>query len=660
MKAATDNERYLCAALTWLRHRFTRLLDAAPSPGSCLSDQKAAGSPTDEETAARAEMSRRAPGNALPELARRMALRPFEADLLLLCVAMEIDPAIGQQCARAQHGGLPYPTFALAAELFDDASWEASSASGRLRRWGLIEVHRSGGPVITSVLRADDTVVDHVKGLTHLDPRLEALYLPSPVADPADMTPSLCAAADRVTDVWRDVAESEPLPVVQLTGPSGASKQMVASWAASRAGLGMVRLSAADLAAAPDPDLLSALWRRDSVMLASCALLDADDLSHLPTAPCVTRFLTAGAGPVLVASREPLLIRGRHDVVVEVDWPTPMEQRALWIEQLPDGCAEMADELAGRFRLDPLRIRRVAGGIGHRDERLSFRRQLWRDCHAITRPRLDSLASWTHPRASWPDLVLPSTETNLLRQIPWHVRHRTMVHQDWGFGDRPSRAIGTPVLFAGASGTGKTLAAEVIATELDAPLCRVDLSTAVSKYIGETEKNLSRLFDAAEESAAVLFFDEADALFGKRSAVRDSHDRYANMETSYLLQRLDRFSGVVILATNMPDSLDEAFLRRMRFVVTFPVPAAAERKRLWDHAFPPQVPLDPSLDLQPLAGLPLTGALIGNIALHAAFAAAAEEGGTELSVRHLVSATTQELRKLGRRPPGRLWPEEAS
>jgi SpoVK/Ycf46/Vps4 family AAA+-type ATPase len=239
--------------------------------------------------------------------------------------------------------------------------------------------------------------------------------------------------------------------------------------------------------------------------------------------------------------------------------------------------------------------------------------------------------------------VLPEPQTRTLREIVVHVRHRARVYEEWGFAGRGSRGLGISALFAGPSGTGKTLAAEVMAAELGLDLYRIDLSQVVNKYIGETEKNLRRVFDAAEEGGAVLLFDEADALFGKRSEVKDSHDRYANIEVSYLLQRMEAYRGLAILTTNLKSSLDTAFLRRLRFVVSFPFPDAAQRARIWDRAFPAGTPTA-GLDAEKLARLNVAGGNIRNIALGAAFLAAADGGPVRME--HLLQAARGELAKL--------------
>jgi SpoVK/Ycf46/Vps4 family AAA+-type ATPase len=261
------------------------------------------------------------------------------------------------------------------------------------------------------------------------------------------------------------------------------------------------------------------------------------------------------------------------------------------------------------------------------------------------RTALEELGQRIEPRATPDDLVLPDQQVAILDEIIAHVRRRGIVYQDWGFESVLRRGLGVTALFAGGSGTGKTLAAEVIAGRLGLDLFVIDLSQVVSKYIGETEKNLRRVFDAAERGGSVLLFDEADALFGKRSEVRDSHDRYANLEVSYLLMRMESYRGLAVLTTNMKKSLDTAFLRRIRFVIDFPFPTEVERAKIWQRVIPQATPVD-SLDVDRLAQLTVAGGSIRNIALSAAFLAADEE--TPLRMSHLLAASQTEYLKLER------------
>ena len=316
-------------------------------------------------------------------------------------------------------------------------------------------------------------------------------------------------------------------------------------------------------------------------------------------------------------------------------------QEAAWLEALGPGSQEPAARLAGAFDFSVETIRRIVGAAAVSGDPEA----VWRECSARVRPRLDALAQRVEPRARWGDLVVPDAQRATLRQIADQVRLRRRVYDDWGFRGKLSRGLGVTALFAGESGTGKTMAAEVLASELGLNLYRIDLSAIVSKYIGETEKNLRQLFDAAEQGGAILLFDEADALFGKRSEVKDSHDRYANIEVNYLLQRIENFAGLAILATNMKSSLDPAFLRRLRFVVQFPYPGPAERAALWRGAFPQGVPLQ-VLRYEQLARINLTGGNIAAAAMNAAFLAAAE--GEAVGMNQVLRAARAEMAKLNR------------
>jgi SpoVK/Ycf46/Vps4 family AAA+-type ATPase len=311
--------------------------------------------------------------------------------------------------------------------------------------------------------------------------------------------------------------------------------------------------------------------------------------------------------------------------------PAVGEQQSAWAKELGSAAPDHPALLAAQFNLNLPNLRRLAQLARRESEGApeSLPEKIWEICRQSERPRLDALAQRLEPKMTWDDLVLPRAEMKLLREISAQVRQRNKVYGDWGFARKMNRGFGISALFAGDSGCGKTMAAEVIANDLRLNLYRIDLSAVVNKYIGETEKNLRRLFDAAEEGGSILFFDEADALFGKRSEVKDSHDRYANIEINYLLQRLESYRGLAILATNMKSALDAAFLRRLRFVVNFPFPAIADRRRLWEKAFlqaevarkQPGPPLE-ALDYERLARLNLTGGHIHNVALNACFMAA--------------------------------------
>jgi SpoVK/Ycf46/Vps4 family AAA+-type ATPase len=276
-------------------------------------------------------------------------------------------------------------------------------------------------------------------------------------------------------------------------------------------------------------------------------------------------------------------------------------------------------------------------------------RDIRQAAHSRCNIHLRGLAGRVELRFGWEDLVLPQRVLQQLQEVEAGVRLRHQVHARWGFGGKLGSQTGASVLFSGVSGTGKTMAAGVVARSLGLELYKIDLSCVVSKYIGETERNLARIFDEAERSSAVLFFDEADALFGKRSEVKDAHDRYANIEVAYLLQRMEQFSGLAVLATNLSRNMDEAFVRRLQHVIEFPFPDVVHRERLWRSMFPETAPQSDDLDFDFLARqFEFSGGNIRNVVVAAAFLAA--DCGQAIGMDHLVQAIGREMQKMGKLP----------
>jgi SpoVK/Ycf46/Vps4 family AAA+-type ATPase len=297
-----------------------------------------------------------------------------------------------------------------------------------------------------------------------------------------------------------------------------------------------------------------------------------------------------------------------------------------------------------QFRVDPALLEQALAELPPLDAE-ALDDAVWDALRDAARGGLDTLAQRITSRTGFDDIVLPPLVASQLREIGSQLRHRLTVHEDWGFAAGQARGLGIAALFAGESGTGKTMAAEAIANEARLDLYRIDLASLVSKYIGETEKNLAKLFDAAEASGAVLLFDEADALFGKRSEVKDSHDRYANIEVAYLLQRIESYRGLAILTSNLKSSLDRAFLRRIRFVVQFPFPDEAAREQIWRRQIPARAPLG-DVDFATLARLPLAGGNIRGIVLNAAFRAAGR--GSTIGHETMLESARAEFSKLER------------
>ena len=576
-------------------------------------------------------------------------LSSFESGVLLLCAGAELDLAFGPLIA-AGHGDAARtaPTFGLALSAFADGHWSALTPGAPLRYWRLVEVG-AGPSLLASPLRLDERVLHALLGLGALDEQLAGFVHRVPPSDDP-LAPSHRRQADQAAAAW--TAAASPLPVGELCGRGGpGEKRALASATAARLGLALHVLDAHALPTTPhELDVLLRLWAREATLSASALLLDADglDASEAPRAAAVRQALEHAPGPVLVAApeRQRRLVRPR--ISLDVEPPTTGEQRDLWREALGPAGRTLngaVDRLATHFTLGAPAIRAAARGGVENGEDGGLADRLWDACRAAARPRLDDLAQRIEPAAAWADLVLPDRQIQTLHDIVAHVRHRMRVYETWGFAAKSARGLGISVLFAGPSGTGKTMAAEVLARALRLDLYRIDLSRVVSKYIGETEKNLARVFDAAEAGGAVLLFDEADALFGKRSEVKDSHDRYANIEVSYLLQRMESYRGLAILTTNLKDSLDDAFLRRLRFAVTFPFPDAALRAEIWRRAFPAATPTE-GLDVDALARLNVTGGNIRNVALGAAFLAA--DADEPVRMGHLLRAARAEVVKLDR------------
>ena len=663
MSARSDwleaNDRYLADGLARLRTALSTAVSRPPPvqsspPGVIEVEEPAEGTQLaislDETPGSDTHVP------ALELLAERLELTPFERDILLLCIGMEMDTRWPALCADAQHDpAKPFPTFGLAFATLDDPSWDAMSPQRPLRYWQLVDIHQPGTqPMIGAALMADERIVNFAKGMNYLDPRVAPLVtvLPS-----AALPASQQDVARSIANTLGQVPHGQPLPIVQLLGSDSASKRAVA-----RAVADLMQAQALELASdllppgIAEQEELQRLWQRENQLLSLALLVVASNTPDGQGTPRLRRFLARAGGLTMVDVREPLASLGVDTIAIEVGKPTATEQRAAWKGVLGDASDDHAKQLAGHFDFDTGSIQRIAqaalgavtgaspaSGASDKASAPGLVAALWQGAIDRTRPAMEGLAQHIEPKAGWDDLKLPDAEKNLLQQIADQVSHRGTVYEDWGFRDRMNRGLAITALFAGESGTGKTMAAEVLANHLKLPLYRIDLSAVVSKYIGETEKNLARLFDAAEQGGAILFFDEADALFGRRSEVKDSHDRYANIEVNYLLQRLESFKGLAILATNMKGALDSAFLRRIRFVVNFPFPGVAERQAIWSSVFPAQAATN-ALDVAKLARLALSGGSIQGIALNAAFMAA--RAGVQVGMPLLLQAAREEFRKL--------------
>jgi hypothetical protein len=606
--AATDwsvqNQRYLDAALAELRG-----VDA----GGPLS-----------------EVARgMTPPPPLESLARTFGLSPFERALLLLCAGIELHGEFAEAFDR--------PTFGSALAMLPDAHWTALSPAAPLRYWRLLEL--GDGSLTSAKLRIDERILHHLVGIEYLDERLEGMV--GPPMRPEELPQSHELLAASLAASW--LRDRSACPPIALLGLDSGAKPAVAASACARLGMLLRTLPARAIPAVPvELEALGRLWTRESLLDPAALFIACEEADDAQTAAIVA-FVEQLHVPVVIASTQPLRALRRPTVRLEVARPTSVEQRAVWESTLgTDARAQNGalDELVAQFDLgtraiDAARLQALDAPDGDTTPVT----RLWEQA----RPRFDDLAERIEPAATWDDLVLPEPQRDLLREIALHVRHRVQIYERWGFAAKGRRGLGISALFVGASGTGKTMAAEVLAGELRLDLYRIDLSSVVSKYIGETEKNLRRVFDAAEESGTILLFDEADALFGKRTEVKDSHDRYANIEVSYLLQRMEGYRGLAILTTNFRSALDSAFLRRLRFVVEFPFPSAKQRAEIWQRIFPAGTPTE-DLDTARLAQLNVAGGNVRNIALNAAFLAA--ESRSPVGMAHVLRAARGEYAKL--------------
>lgn len=564
--------------------------------------------------AARAELAAALTGGgALARLAAFARLDPLEAEVLALLCAVEADPRrqrlVGYLNDDVTQRRLTLWTLGELLGPSDDLA-RAVGPGGGLRRAALLGAP-GDAPWSSAPIAVPAAVLWWLHGGRALEPGLPpgAELVDAPVVGDADLV--VAAGPDR--------RRRREAALAAVAGSSAVVSDLPADAGQWDAIVRQATLSGSAVVVEVDGALPTAA--RDRIE-------QADHLSWAVTSPVEL--------PVSGLFRRPW---------VEAVVAPPEATADEWAALLPDH-DRAAPEAGPAYRLsadqlhDVARAARATGG--------SLRQAVRR----LAAGHIDATATRIQPSRTWDDLVLDDERMGHVREIAIRHRRRDLVYDTWGFSPHPS--TGVVALFAGPSGTGKTLAAEIVAGDLGVDLYKVDLANLVSKYIGDTEKNLSRVFDAAEASRVVLFFDEADALLGKRSAVSDAHDRYANIEVAYLLQRLEAYEGIVVLATNLASNLDPAFLRRLHVVVEFPVPGPAERRRIWARSIPPGAPVDADVDLDRLADqVDVTGGTIRGAATRAAFLAA--EAGTPITMELALTALRRELAKVGRLANASEW-----
>jgi predicted nucleic acid-binding protein len=579
---------------------------------------------------------------AIDELGATFGLDRFERDLLLLCAGVEMDSALARHCQQLT-GNQRYPvTFGLALGTLPEAHWSALAPSSPLRRFRLIDMDGGHG-FAAAPLHINERILHYLAGLNAIDTRLQSVLREA--SDPALMARSHLEISEYLIQAHTDRRMHESN--VYLFGDDASGHEGIAAFTARHLGRALFVLRAEDIpSTGAELDEFVAVWTRETLLLPAWLLLQYGSTALGAAARQLERRLP---GPLFISSRAPLPAEALEEQY-EINKPDASGQRVLWDAALgnsADGLGIIIDQLSEQFRLSSATIAAL-GATVHRsliEDHDSLARRLWDACCSVSRPQLESLAQRVVPIAQWSDLILPPFPMQMLRQLAAQSRQRMTVYERWGFAAKGRRGLGMSALFSGPSGTGKTLAAEVLANDLRLDLYRVDLSAVVSKYIGETEKNLAQVFDAAETGGLLLVFDEADSIFGKRAEVKDSHDRYANIEVGYLLQRMESFQGIAILTTNTKSVLDKAFQRRLRFTIDFQFPGTAEREAIWRRVFPEAVPtqaLEPAL----LANLNMAGGNIRNIALNAAFLAAEQHKPVQMG--HLLVAAQLEAVKVER------------
>jgi DNA polymerase III delta prime subunit len=625
---------------------------------------------------------------ALLQLAHTFNLSPFEVEVVVICLAPELQRKYDRLYAYLQEDiTRKKPSVDLVLSLLCPTQadqWRARTcftAYAPLFRAGIVHViddlqSPSGSSDLARFLQLDRRIVNYLLGNNQIDERLAnlaAVYRPGPPLEHILVEPS---AKTTVTHIIQRYFSAQPTDrhrvVVYLHGPYGVGKRDLALGACAQLNCPLLRLDMELLLAREsEAEILLRLAFREGLLLQAALYLDnlVGLLNDEPKAKVLLKTLSHVmadyGGLAFMAGEKSWSPRGVFEQVVfqavELPLPDVPLRAAAWRQALesrfPTADATWAPQLANQFRLTPGQIQAAAAfaenqcttSDGPPARRLA---DLYAACRQQSTHKLSELAVKIEPYYGWHDIVLPEDKLVQLREICSQVKHRYRVFGEWGFDRKLSHGKGLSVLFSGPPGTGKTMAAEVIAHELQVDLYKVDLSGVVSKYIGETEKNLARIFYEAETSNAILFFDEADALFGKRTEVSDAHDRYANIETSYLLQKMEEYAGIVILATNLRENMDEAFTRRIRFIVEFPFPDEASRLKIWQTHFPKEAPVSEEIDYEYLSRqFKIAGGNIKNIVLNSAFLAA--ENGGVIGIEQVLHGAKREFEKIGK-----LWNEQ--
>lgn len=587
--------------------------------------------------------------SALETLVSLFGLTETERQILVLAAGAELDPSVSEHIGILRGvGGAARADVTTALALLPDSGWDALSSGSPLRQWRLIEIVGQG-PFLRREIVLDDRITQFLMEMNDPDTRLDGLIFP--LGPGPRLSKKQEVVSDRLQEAWND-PNIRKWPAILLAGQDEPSKLSIMQHVALSLGLRLFRIDASSLPENwAERYAISILCDRELLLSGAALLIESHQPSSTQAATNLANSLT---GPIVLVAEDPEHPSMRpHKLRIDISRPDRQESKVIWHESLAEhasGIGPGIEQLSEQFSLDQgsmdtvtrIAINATINETGSTQPDILFK-NIWSAAREQGRRRLGGLADRIESNARWENLVLPQDQIRQLKELSSHVGHAWKVYQNWGWEEKSSRGLGASALFTGPSGTGKTLAAEVLAGELNLDLYRIDLSQVVSKYIGETEKNLSRIFSSAEDGGAILLFDEADALFGKRSEVKDSHDRYANVEVSYLLQQMETYRGLTILTTNQKSALDQAFLRRLRFSITFPFPDSHARSAIWAQIFPEGTPLD-NLDPDRLCKMNITGGSIRSIALNASFLAAND--ALPVGPQHILRAAHREYAKL--------------
>lgn len=611
-----------------------------------------------------------------PRFVTLFGLSPFESDVIVICLAPELDTKYERLYAYLQDDATRrVPGVDLTLNLLCRGQEERSAArsaflsSSRLFRYSLLQFTDNSGsarPLLSRSMKLDEGIAHYLLGGKDVDPRIAnccRLIIPGKASSgsPDDLPllkPFQRYLAQPSAEQW----------IVLFSGPDRVRQEETARLLCSETGVPLLKVDLETLAEGETPvSQMIPLIFRDAALKSAAVFADSIDTLFwdadknfgrhhaLEKAMEELGWVTFLAGRQAVELSDSL----KRQMLFTIDFPLPAypERTRIWHEYAGNGSPAQDmlpyTDLAARFRFTSREIRnalalaRTKAMLRNGGNPRVTQADLEAACRAESNSRLIGFARKVQNTYSWDDLVLPPAHKNQLGEVIDYVRNHEAVYTEWGFSRKHSLGKGVNMLFSGPSGTGKTMAAGIIASQLGLDCYSIDLSTVVSKYIGETEKNLNRIFAEAETSNAILFFDEADALFGKRTEVKDSHDRYANIEVNYLLQKMEEHEGVVILATNLNKNVDDAFLRRMHFSVVFPLPEKEERLAVWQRVFPSEAPVGEDIDRAFLARrFKITGGHIKNIAVGAAFLAKRDNSG--ITMRHVVLSAKREFQKMGK------------